>query len=61
LACRHSRGYIRHLFQSGEMLGPILLSHHNLSYYQRLMIDARAAIETDDFVAFYQKKMAAWR
>ncbi len=61
LACRHSRGYIRHLFQSGEMLGPILLSHHNLSYYQRLMIDARAAIEAGDFEAFYQKKMAAWR
>jgi queuine tRNA-ribosyltransferase len=61
LACRHSRGYIRHLFQSGEMLGPILLSHHNLTYYQRLMTDARAAIEVDAFETFYQKKMAAWR
>ena len=60
LACRHSRGYIRHLFQSGEMLGPILLSHHNLTYYQRLLTAARAAIEADDFEAFYQKKMAAW-
>jgi queuine tRNA-ribosyltransferase len=60
LGCRHSRGYIRHLFQSGEMLGPILLSHHNLTYYQRLMTAARAAIEADDFEAFYQKKMAAW-
>jgi queuine tRNA-ribosyltransferase len=60
LGCRHSRGYIRHLFQSGEMLGPILLSHHNLTYYQRLMIAARAAIEAGDYEAFYQKKMAAW-
>jgi len=60
LGCGHSRGYIRHLFQSGEMLGPILLSHHNLTYYQRLMTDARAAIEVDDYEAFYQKKMAAW-
>ena len=37
LACRHSRGYVHHLFRVGEMLGPILLTIHNLSYYQRLM------------------------
>ena len=29
--------YIRHLFMAGEMLGPILLSIHNLTYYQRLL------------------------
>src|SRR5690606_27779459 len=28
-ACRHSRGYLRHLFMANEMLGPILLSIHN--------------------------------
>tara|TARA_B110000495_G_C22359337_1_gene235330 strand:- start:314 stop:445 length:132 start_codon:yes stop_codon:yes gene_type:complete len=42
------------------MLGPILLSHHNLTYYQRLMTAAREAIEADYYEAFYQKKMAAW-
>ena len=36
-ACRRSRGYLRHLFMAGEMLGPILLSIHNLTYYQRLL------------------------
>ena len=36
-ACRHSRGYLHHLFKAGEMLGPILLTIHNLTYYQRLM------------------------
>lgn len=36
-ACRRSRGYLRHLFMAREMLGPILLSIHNLTYYQRLM------------------------
>ena len=41
-ACRHSRGYLRHLFQANEMLGPILLSIHNLTYYQRLLAGARA-------------------
>jgi queuine tRNA-ribosyltransferase len=44
-ACtRHPRGYLHHLFRAGEMLGPILLTWHNLSYYQRLMLGLRAAI-----------------
>src|SRR5512140_2150780 len=38
-ACRHSRGYLRHLFMADEMLGPILLSIHNLTYYQRLLAE----------------------
>jgi len=59
-ACRRSRGYIRHLFMVGEMLGPILLSIHNLTYYQRLLADARSAIEEDRFLAFYREKMAGW-
>jgi queuine tRNA-ribosyltransferase len=50
-ACRHSRGYLRHLFQAGEMLGPILVSVHNLTYYQRLMAEARRAIAEDRFSA----------
>ncbi len=59
-ACRHSRGYLRHLFQAGEMLGPILTSIHNLTYYQRLMAEAREAIEADSFEEFRQRKMANW-
>ncbi|WP_390621599.1 tRNA guanosine(34) transglycosylase Tgt [Roseimaritima sediminicola] len=43
-ACRHSRAYLRHLFVAGEMLGPILLTLHNLTYYQRIMHQARQAI-----------------
>ena len=60
LACRHSRGYLRHLFQAKEMLGPILASLHNLTYYQRLMADARAAIEKDQFVDFHEEKLQGW-
>ncbi len=52
LACRHSRGYLRHLFVAKEMLGPILLSIHNLTYYQRLMAKAREAIQEDRYEAF---------
>lgn len=60
LACRHSRGYLRHLFNAGEMLGPILLSIHNLTYYQRLMREAREAIEQDRYESFLAAKKAGW-
>jgi queuine tRNA-ribosyltransferase len=56
LACKHSRAYIRHLFQAGEMLGPILLSIHNLTFYQRLMSAARSAIEEDRFEEFLNEQ-----
>ena len=39
-----SRAYLRHLFQAGEMLGPTLVSLHNVRLYQRLMVDIRRAI-----------------
>jgi len=59
-ACRHSRGYLRHLFMAGEMLGPILLSIHNLTYYQRLLAGARAAISEDRFSDYRLAKMQSW-
>ncbi len=44
-ACsRHARAYLHHLFRAGEMLGPMLLTWHNLTYYQDLMRRLRAAI-----------------
>jgi queuine tRNA-ribosyltransferase len=55
-----SRSYIRHLFMAGEMLGPILLTIHNLAYYQRLMAEARQAILANRFLEFYQRKMEGW-
>jgi queuine tRNA-ribosyltransferase len=48
-ACRHSRGYLRHLFQANEMLGPMLVSMHNLTYYQRLLAEARREIAGNRF------------
>ncbi len=42
--CNFSRGYLRHLFISGEMLGPTLASIHNLHFYQRLMAQMRDLI-----------------
>ena len=59
-ACRHSRGYLRHLFMAGEMLGPILLSAHNVTYYQRLVGGAREAIAQGRFLEFYREKLQGW-
>jgi queuine tRNA-ribosyltransferase len=44
-ACtRHSRAYLHHLFRCEEMLGPMLLTQHNITYYQTLMAGLRQAI-----------------
>ncbi|MEX0582905.1 MAG: tRNA guanosine(34) transglycosylase Tgt [Sneathiella sp.] len=45
-ACHnYSRGYLHHLFKAKEMLGAMLLTWHNLHYYQELMAGMRGAIE----------------
>ena len=49
VCARWSRAYLRHLFKSGEMLGPRLLSHHNVAFLTDLVSEARAAIEAGDF------------
>ncbi len=46
---RFSKGYLRHLIIAGEMLGPILVSLHNLHYYQELMARIRRAIRSGCF------------
>ena len=47
--CRNfSRGALRHFFNSGEMLGPILASLHNLMFYQKLMAGIRQALKNND-------------
>ncbi len=44
-ACtRHSRAYLHHLIRAEEMLGPMLLTWHNLRYYNQLMARLRGAI-----------------
>jgi len=54
-ACRNfSRGAIRHYFFASEMLGPILVSLHNMRFYQRLMADIRSALRDGSFESFRQ-------
>ena len=55
-----SRAYIRHLFMAGEMLGPVLLSWHNLAYYQRLLRDLRLAIREGRSAGFRTDQLARW-
>ena len=53
LACRtHSRAYLTHLVRAGEMLGPVLLSLHNLRYLHRLTERMRRAIQEGRFSEF---------
>jgi len=47
-----SRGYLRHLFGVNEMLGPILVTLHNLRHFQRLTADLRATIVNGDWPGF---------
>lgn len=47
-----SRAYVRHLFKSKEMLGPRLLSHHNVAFLTDLVAEARAAIQAGGFEAW---------
>jgi queuine tRNA-ribosyltransferase len=50
LAC--TKSYLRHLFISGEMTGPMIATIHNLSFYITLMNEARAHILAGDFAAW---------
>jgi len=51
--CRdYSRAYLHHLVKSGEMLGAMLLTEHNLSFYQALMEGMRGAIASGTFPDF---------
>ncbi|HAC92308.1 MAG TPA: tRNA guanosine(34) transglycosylase Tgt, partial [Planctomycetaceae bacterium] len=55
LACRHSKAYLRHLFIANEMLGPILLSHHNLTFYRQLVAVSRQQIAQGTFPQWLQE------
>src|SRR5262249_5255182 len=53
--CRNfTRAYLRHLYCRNEMLGGILGTIHNLTFFQELMSDWRAAIRANRYSAFRQ-------
>jgi queuine tRNA-ribosyltransferase len=58
-ACEnHSRAYLHHLVKSNEILGAMLLTEHNIFYYQDLMRDIRQEIENKNFDNFYNNFFA---
>ena len=59
-ACRnYSRAYLHHVFRAKEIISSMLLTWHNLHYYQELMQGMRDAIEADDFAGFEARFHAA--
>ena len=57
----YSRAYLNHLVKAEEILGQVLLSWHNIAYYQNLMARMRAAIAAGtlaDFVANFKEGLA---
>ena len=60
-ACsQYSRAYLHHVFRAGEMISGMLLTWHNLHYYQELMGGMRSAISEGSFAAFEGEFHAAW-
>ena len=56
----YSRAYLHHLVRAGESLGGMLLTWHNLAYYQRLMQGMRDAIEQARFADFADATREGW-
>ncbi len=49
---RYSKAYLRHLYQTGEMLAAVLISHHNLAFFLDTMRQVREAIKLGGFGEF---------
>ena len=56
----YSRAYLHHLVKAGEILGMMLITACNLSYYQELMAGIRKAIAEKRFADFYGEVKAGW-
>ncbi len=57
----YTRGYLRHLFKAGEILGMRLLAIHNIHFYLHLMRQIREAIENESFTAFKKEFLGRWK
>ena len=52
---KYSKNYINHLFNSNEILASMILTLHNINFYQELMKAIRKNIEKGNFTEFYDK------
>ena len=61
-ACKNfSRSYLRHLFNTDEMLGLRLVSLHNIHFYLELMRNIREAIRQDRFIEFKKEFLSSYK
>lgn len=56
----YSKAYLNHLFKSGEYLSAMLMSWHNIAYFEHLLARIRAAIAAGEFEAFRREFRAKW-
>ena len=61
VCAQFSRAYIHHLIRAGEILGAMLMTEHNLNFYQALMADLRAAIGEGRLTSFAKDFRTAYR
>lgn len=61
-ACQnYTRGYLHHLFRASEILGSMLLTWHNIHFYQNLMKQIRGAIEENKYQEFHDAFMEKYK
>jgi len=58
---RYSRGYLRHLYQAGEMNAAIMISHHNLAFFLDTMRRVRQSIKSGQFASFRREFLSKLR
>lgn len=56
----YSKAYVHHLIRSQELLGAMILSWHNIAYFQNLMQRMRAALAENRFDIFYETFVDGW-
>ena len=52
---QYSKGYLNHLIKSNEMMASMLISLHNINFYQQFMSEIRKNIRSGTFTTFYKK------
>ena len=52
---QYSKSYLNHLIKSNEMMASMLISLHNINFYQQFMREIRKSIKSGTFTAFYKK------
>ena len=54
---KYSKSYLNHLIKTNEMMASMLISLHNINFYQEFMKKIRESIKTETFEAFYKKNI----